>query len=308
MRWAHIAGYCFYAVSLAYLIFVAARNLDGIRSISVGKGHIAAIAGSLLMYMTSTVMGGLAWRLLLRMAGVETSHRVAVSIVMLSQVGKYLPGGIAHHLARVALAKRAQIDAATTGSTIVLESFLVVIAAAMVALLCALTGSVAVVFGETLRMTVGAGILAILGAGLCAWVLGASRPKFIDKLMGSSRRLRLSSKGIVFCLMAYCATFVACGCSLLLLADAISPARHLDLIYAIGLFSTAWVGGFLTVVAPGGLGVREAILVIGLSPIFGQAGALGLAVLLRLVTMASDLIATGTGAIMFRGYTARFQE
>jgi uncharacterized membrane protein YbhN (UPF0104 family) len=54
------------------------------------------------------------------------------------------------------------------------------------------------------------------------------------------------------------------------------------------VFAVAWVIGFVTLVSPGGLGVREAVLLAGLTPAYGAGTALGIAILYRLVTSLGD--------------------
>jgi uncharacterized membrane protein YbhN (UPF0104 family) len=57
---------------------------------------------------------------------------------------------------------------------------------------------------------------------------------------------------------------------------------------APGVFAIAWVIGFVTLVSPGGIGVREAVLLAGLTPAYGAGTALGVAILYRLVTSLGD--------------------
>jgi glycosyltransferase 2 family protein len=54
------------------------------------------------------------------------------------------------------------------------------------------------------------------------------------------------------------------------------------------LFSSAWVVGYVVPGAPGGLGVREAMMVVLLAPLTGEAVATGLAVSMRLTTLLGD--------------------
>jgi hypothetical protein len=58
-----------------------------------------------------------------------------------------------------------------------------------------------------------------------------------------------------------------------------------------GMFLLAPIAGFLAVVAPGGLGVREAVLSYALSPTLGVTRALAVALLARLTFVVSEIIA-----------------
>jgi hypothetical protein len=58
----------------------------------------------------------------------------------------------------------------------------------------------------------------------------------------------------------------------------------------LGVFSLSWIAGFLAPGAPGGLGVRETVIVLMLGSAVGEGPALGAALLLRMVTAAGDVL------------------
>src|SRR5687768_12327760 len=72
-----------------------------------------------------------------------------------------------------------------------------------------------------------------------------------------------------------------------------------------GWFALAWALGYVTPGAPAGLGLREAVLAIGLSPVLGEAQAFALALAYRLVTVAADAVLALAGFAMLRGVPAR---
>jgi uncharacterized membrane protein YbhN (UPF0104 family) len=59
---------------------------------------------------------------------------------------------------------------------------------------------------------------------------------------------------------------------------------------AMGFYVIAQVAGFVVLAAPAGLGVREAVLVTGLTPAVGAAGALGAAVISRALSLIAELL------------------
>ena len=63
------------------------------------------------------------------------------------------------------------------------------------------------------------------------------------------------------------------------------------------LFAVAWVAGYLTPGAPGGLGVREAMMVLLLSPVVGSGAAVGLGITMRITTTLGDAVAFFVGLI-----------
>ncbi len=56
------------------------------------------------------------------------------------------------------------------------------------------------------------------------------------------------------------------------------------------LFMIAWIAGFLVPVAPGGLGIRESVLLVLAAPFAPAAGIAVFAILTRLVTIAGDAL------------------
>ena len=62
-----------------------------------------------------------------------------------------------------------------------------------------------------------------------------------------------------------------------------------------GWLSLAWIVGYVTPGAPAGIGLREAVLALGLSPALGESGALALALLYRLVTTIADGVIAALG-------------
>ena len=60
----------------------------------------------------------------------------------------------------------------------------------------------------------------------------------------------------------------------------------------------AWIAGTLTPGAPGGLGIREGVLTLGLGPVLGSGDAAALALALRFVTLLGDVLTYGIGMLI----------
>ena len=73
-----------------------------------------------------------------------------------------------------------------------------------------------------------------------------------------------------------------------------TPVRELG--FYLGSFALAWLAGVVAVYAPGGLGVREAVLVALLRGRLGVADALVLAAASRVVFVVADVALAGVGA------------
>lgn len=86
------------------------------------------------------------------------------------------------------------------------------------------------------------------------------------------------------------------GC-FILMSSSMGGADWLTLVPWI---AAAWLLGFLVPGAPGGLGIREFVLVLGLTPVTGEAQAALDALMFRLVTITGDTIMTVIGTVWLR--------
>jgi uncharacterized membrane protein YbhN (UPF0104 family) len=72
----------------------------------------------------------------------------------------------------------------------------------------------------------------------------------------------------------------------------------------VGVFLLAPIAGFLALVAPGGLGVREAVLSFALAPQLGPSKALTVALLARATFVVSEVISWGIARWLARPKSA----
>lgn len=100
-------------------------------------------------------------------------------------------------------------------------------------------------------------------------------------------------------------TVLACGAGFMvaqgiIFAVILAAVNGTFVIAAIPAAILAWLAGFLTPGAPGGIAVREAVLVSLLAYVGMQDGVLLAAVLFRFVTTAGDLVLFISGNLLFR--------
>ena len=89
------------------------------------------------------------------------------------------------------------------------------------------------------------------------------------------------------------AGWVATGLGAWALARALGATAGLDAFLLLGAFALSWLLGVLVPLAPGGLGLREGSLVLSLGAAVGAGPATALALALRLVSFAGELVAIG---------------
>jgi uncharacterized membrane protein YbhN (UPF0104 family) len=118
------------------------------------------------------------------------------------------------------------------------------------------------------------------------------------------RREKLLAMGAA--LFIYVGFFAICGAILIGLIAGLSSAAAIGdwpLVVAAGC--AAWLCGFVVPGAPGGLGIREAVLTLLLTPLTGADTALLAALAFRAVTLLGDGLAALVGLAVVKWPVAR---
>ena len=289
--------------SCTYFLFHLWDNLHELPPVQWGWSAAWVIGLAVLGNLTSVPLIALMWKLLLRDQGVALPYRRSLQIIAVSQMGKYLPGNVGHFAGRVLLGSQAGVPAGKTIATMAMETFWVLGISGIFAV-------AALMFyvndlHEGLVDSNHPGYLAALAVVMLGSPFVAVR--VVNRLLpGLSRKLgrgqllaepRLVTAVMVAGLIAL--SFVALGSVVELLASELFQHPEIDWLEMILLFAVAWTAGFLVPGSPGGLGVREAVMLTLMGPAIGTETALGVAVVMRLSSMGADALAFGLG-LLFR--------
>jgi hypothetical protein len=211
------------------------------------------------------------WRLTLRVWDATLPFGTAARIWFVSNLGRYVPGKIWQISAMGVMAHRQGVSAVTATSSSIAVNLLNIVSGCVVVFA---TGAgvldVAAPSGRTATV-----ILVALAVGglffmpaLVSWL--ARRTEAI-----SGRALALPAlmppRVIVIGLVGTGLAWLLYGFAFQLLAlGVLGPAAHGNGADYIAAYTASYLVGYLTLIAPGGLGVREATLVIALG-MFGAA-------------------------------------
>jgi uncharacterized membrane protein YbhN (UPF0104 family) len=254
-----------------------ADHLDDLSWTSLVAAAVAVLAGLFANLLT--------WRAVLADLGSRLPLPAALRVFFLGQLGKYIPGSVWPVLAQMELGKEHGVPRARSGTV-----GLLTVALSLVAGLLTAAATLPFTSGDALdRYWYAFLAVPVLGIGL----LPAVANPVLDKLLRLARRgglhERLTGRGMATALFWAVVAWVLFGLQVYFLADALGAGSG-ALPLSIGAFALAWTLGFLVVIAPAGTGVREAALVVGLSPVLSQDKA----ILVALVSRA--LMSLGDGA------------
>lgn len=301
------AGVALSVLCLAFFFFKAQASWSQVGShIELGHAWPGIVLG-LVPYMLAYAIFASNWHLLMRTLGDRGSLMTSWGIFLTAQFGKYLPGNVGHHAGRVAIGMKHGQLASQIVVTMLIETVMALVVAGLLSL--SMTGLVS----NNMYRLWGGGTALKLILVITVIILIATLTLLLVRQHHWLARLRvwitrhvstLRSKRAIRCI-ALCTvmTFVALSLSStpLLLLSADAPALAISgALYAAGLFCAAWIAGMFTPGAPAGLGVREVILVQGLTPLTGAAGAVTTTILFRVLTVTADLLAFVTGIALLR--------
>jgi uncharacterized membrane protein YbhN (UPF0104 family) len=143
------------------------------------------------------------------------------------------------------------------------------------------------------------GLIVVALIGIVATLILRNRPAWLFRVLPAKWRpankiqepMRVSVFASLLALASLAASWTLSGLSfyfvLRSLGSSLGPA---DIGAIVSAFSLAWLLGFLFVISPGGIGVREAVLIFLLSATLGATQISVAAVIARLLWSACELM------------------
>ena len=285
-------GQALIAVSAVYFIWFLIDNAESLHILNWDVRTCMSLTCATAIYSIVLLLGACTWSIFLHGSGPSFRLADAFKVFFISQFAKYVPGNVAHHLGRIALAREHELRIPQVVLTTVLESGWVIFAGAFIILVSFLSHGF--IFSQEtaqlphiwkLGLLVGCGlILPLLGV----WFLTHWGPPLLKKITGYEEFVVPSILIFLICFVLYLLAFLLLGLAVYVLLEGAFQSSNASYWRTTSIFCLAWVAGFITPGAPAGLGIREALLISLLTPIHGAGIALGATILLRLVTTLGD--------------------
>lgn len=274
-----VLAFGFVLLSLGFIAAFSVRNWAAIESL--GRPAAGPVTLALLFYLIAHPVTACGWIIGVRGLGQRLPFSTGMKIAFVSQLGKFLPGNVAHYLARAGLAAANGVTLSKSGLATILEVLAALLAATAVS-------SIAILIDPSPLKVIDA---RFSGQAAIPLLLGLA--VFVITTFGL-RRAGIKARHLLAASACLAVNFILVGLSFLSVIFALSGVAPSPAAI-IGIYAIAWVAGYLVPGAPAGLGVREAVLVAWLSPIVGPGLAIGCAILHRLVTAFADGLAGLTG-------------
>ena len=249
---------------------------------SIDPGYFAVASVGLA---ASYALVALLWAVALRRAaGLPLAS--GARIWFLANLARYVPGNVWSFVGAVELARREGVARRTTLATMALTQLLSVGVALLV--------GVPVLAAEWARLgrpalwgAVAVAALAALGFALRGRLAVLLRRRY----PGVEPADLVPAPGTAVLLAAgYAVYWALTGLAFAGLVRSVYPLAAGDVPLAVAAYAGAYAVGFLALVTPAGLGVREGVLAVALAPVMPAGAALLVALLSRLWMMAFELL------------------
>lgn len=303
MKVARVVGFVLLAVSVVYFVLAISRYAGEMPAIAWNTTTLLTLGVAVPASLATYAIGGLAWHLWLKAVGEPSRPSIAIALFAMSQLAKYVPGSVAQHIARVAIGKRYGLGAQGMVITFGLEAAWTLITGLAVGATGIMLSARELIDGVAMPSPLVITIITLLAAltpSAAIWLIGKRRPAFLDRWLGDNQITHPDWRTLATCFLLYCVNLTICGLVIDLFAGNVFGAPSNEIVAATGVFAIAWAMGFIALVSPAGIGVREAILLAGLTPVYGAGTALGVAILFRIVTSVGDGLGSVIGFVAER--------
>jgi glycosyltransferase 2 family protein len=255
--------------------------------------HLAAIIiiGS-LVYFLDTAIPAISWKLLIEWFGeAPRPFSLIYSIYGRTQVAKYLPGNIFHLTNRHVLS----LNEGYKNSSLVGAAVFEILGSIAGSTVFCLIGYLMGVRYEGLSIFLILAVIVLVCAAIAGFIYIipriVSRIPFLRRFIDAED---LNEKGKFVSLLPvsgliFCYFFVASVIFCFIVVTVNGTVEGISIPIVISVYSIAFLLGLITPGAPAGLGIRETIMVLLLSPMIGDSKATYISLVFRLVTTLGDV-------------------
>src|SRR5712691_5075550 len=268
-------------VAAGYLI-ISDRLRIGAALGSLGLPAAAAAFVSILAALGTTVQ---IWRLVLAALGSPLPASAAARVLLVGQLGKYLPGSIWPVVAQMELGKSYQVPRSRSASASVITMLLALITGLITSLVMLPFAAGAMPFRWALLAVP---VLAIL---LYPRVLNAVVGRLLRLARQPPLEAPLTGRTLIAALLWALGTWICYGLQIWILATSLGAPAGKTALIAVGGFAFAWSVGFLVIFAPAGAGVRDVLLLLLLGQVLSTARATAVMLVSRVLLTVADVLA-----------------
>jgi len=298
----NLFGWILSLIAMAYFFGAVSDYYSSISDFQWNMLKVTVMLVSIGIFVVTSIISGLAWSLLLKDQNISIKHSYIQEIFLLSQVGKYIPGNVAHHIGRVYLAKQYKIPVINSINSMLIETVWIIAIGASLAVFALINMVDIEIFEKYVHLDIYLLMMMAFCALLIPWITifiaNNYLPTLVIRVSGGSKLPMPKLSTAIFVSMLYLSVFIFMGLVIKLQFTYLFDVASNSIFLFACIFSISWIAGFLVPGAPAGLGIRETLLILMLSPLYGPTAAVSLTVFLRVTTVIGDGVAFVIGTVL----------
>lgn len=246
-----------------------------------------------LFYIFLILLFAMNWTLLLALfSGLTVIRGASIAVYLKTLVAKYLPSNLMHFAGRHLVTRQGHSNGAVLAANLA-ELLLLVGAASVIVISAYLGGTIELPaeIGELAAkyryLFLGLAIAGGIAGGIIVIRLGVKRfSQYVKDRLNWGGICKAAGIALL-----YLPFFIITGTILQILLWTAGEGGLGDgrTFYVIAAFALSWAAGFIIPGAPGGLGVRELVMLLLLSPLYERETVMIAALSLRLITISGDV-------------------
>ena len=291
-----ITKWVFLAIALAGLVYAIAKNWTELLS-ALHQLNWGIAIGSVVLAIAYVFFTLWSWKIVLEDLGSKLTWKAATQLFGVSQIGKYIPGGVWNIVAAARIGKDHHIP--------VRRSVTAMTVSVLISLLTGAGIGVLTVLGTSVDIHVPIWLIVLMLVALVVLLT----PQVLNRLIRLAFRLmkrpapetEMSLRGLGMATVMSVISWVIAGLQIWILAIGFGMRLNLSgVLMSIGSYALAWVAGFVVVFVPAGTGVRETVLGLFFSSMLGSGAVLAIVLLSRVAMTIADVVFASAGIAMTR--------
>lgn len=291
----HLLAYLFVPV-VFYFWWQTISKLNLAESLAQTQGREGWLLAALAFAGLYLVGQAVVWRQIVVELVTALPLLPALRAWMLSNMGRYLPGSVWHLVGRVMIGEGAGVQKSSGALGVVLEQALQLLSALLIVGASLPFWSPDSIVGQYtwVAWLLPLGFIAI-HPRLFFPILNFALSKIGKSVLPATLTYRMMLRYTLYYILVHLCNGLALVAAVVALGQPITIA---PIVLGAALF--AWTVGYLIVVAPGGLGIREWLATEALTPIIGRDVAAVAALLWRAANIITEAIGAGLFALLVR--------
>lgn len=274
-------GYPLTILSFYFIFKIIFNNKNAITT-HFQQVNIPILFLGIIFFLIYFLLRGIGWNKILKNLGYEVENPIdSIYRYSYAEIKRYIPGNILAFIARSKSFSEKKIPIKVSLTGIILESFLIIIASATLSIF-----SLPIIL-NILEKSTNRTYIFIFFAIIIA---------FFGALFVLIKKIKLNNIKLWSWIDTYF-LYVICwgsfGLASFLTASAFVYLDITKFTQLISLFISSWLIGYISIVTPMGLGVREAAITVGLSQFMPIPLASSISILTRIVLIISEITFLG---------------